>query len=157
MGFAMASSPGGSLIPATRGGRLGTRSFQSGEIPNRILIPNPILPSRSGIRLRIGLRDEGEEERSLLARLALYLIPPKSALNAFANFDFSFGRCPDRNHARRSHIADAHCLQRTGPLPTTRRARESRELEGVADRGTDRGGGPGDGRNALSLFHARNR
>src|SRR5207237_10034946 len=37
------------------------------------------LPSRSRIRLRIGLRDEGEEERSLLAQLALYLISPKSS------------------------------------------------------------------------------
>src|SRR5437763_10398143 len=80
--------------------------------------------------------------RPLLARLALYLIPSKSALNAFANFDFSFGRCPDRNHTRHSHIADADCLQRTGPLRTTRRAREGRELEGVSDRGTGRGGGP---------------
>src|SRR5438105_10385203 len=49
--------------------------------------------------------------RPLLARLALYLIPPKSALNAFANFDFSFRCCPDRNHARRSYVADARRLK----------------------------------------------
>jgi len=43
-------------------------------------------------------------------------------------------------------------LQRAGPLRATRRAREGRELEDVADWGADCGGGPGNGRNALSFF-----
>ena len=67
------------------------------------------------------------------------------------------GCCPDRDHPRCSHIADAHGLQRAGPLGATRRAREGRKLEDIAHGEQDRGGGPGDGRNALSLFHARNR
>ncbi|PYK76905.1 MAG: hypothetical protein DME37_13540 [Verrucomicrobia bacterium] len=110
---------------------------------------------RNKIKNRVARRRRG---RALLAGTACALSNlAKEFSNASRDFNFNLSHRYLRNHARRSHIADAHCLQRTGPLPTTRRTGESRELEGVAHWTTDCSGGPGDGRNALPLFHARNR
>src|SRR5207249_10292903 len=150
MGFAMATRPG-----ITDPGYKRRATWNSPLPVRRNSVILFFLPIRNKIKNRVARRRRG---RALLAGTACALSNlAKEFSNASRDFNFNLSHRYLRNHARRSHIADAHCLQRTGPLPTTRRTGESRELEGVAHWTTDCSGGPGDGRNALPLFHARNR